>query len=362
MAVEKKLFGYTAARQEVFCYEMTNGNGNRVSVLNYGGIIQSLVVKDRSGNPVDVVLGFESVEEYDSAGGFIGAVVGRVANRITGGQFTLNGRVWPLFQNDGQNHLHGGKEGFSRKVWDVRTGEQEIWLTYISHDGEEGYPGTLSVIVHYAWTDEDELLMEFSYVADQDTPVNLTNHTYFNLNGAGMEGDGGSAMEQELTVSADFYTPVDERGLVTGEILRVEATPFDFRKTRILKEACDDSCPQLAATGGFDHNLVLKGRNQIRLKGGVSGIAMVMDTDCPGVQLYSGNYLRERTGKNGRQYKRRSGICLEPQYFPDSVNISHFPSPFLERNRWKTMKTSYHFYTELYTENEANKKNQEGLG
>lgn len=356
MAVEKERFGCTAAGREVFRYVLINGNGNRVSVLNYGCIIQSVVVKDRKGCPVDVVLGFESIEEYDGAGGFVGAVVGRVANRITGGQFTMNGRVWPLFQNDGQNHLHGGKEGFSRKIWDATAGEQEIWLRYLSHDGEEGYPGTLSVTVHYVWTDEDELIMEFSYVADQDTPVNLTNHTYFNLNGAGMEGSGSSAMEQELTVRAGFFTPVDERGLVTGEVLRVDATPFDFRKPRILEDACDDSCPQLSATGGFDHNLVLEGRDQILLRGLSSGISMAMDTDSPGIQLYSGNYLRERTGKGGRQYRRRSGICLEPQYFPNSVNIGHFPSPFAEKNRWKTVRTSYHFFTEK----EENKKKQEG--
>lgn len=356
MAVEKRQFGYTAAQEEVTCYVLTNKNGNSVSVLNYGCILQSVQVKDKDGHPVDVVLGFESVEGYDSAGGFIGAVVGRVANRITGGSFARNGRVWPLSQNDGKNHLHGGVEGFSKKVWDARTGNQEIWLWYVSRDGEEGYPGTLSVTVHYVWTDEDALVMEFSYAADQDTPVSLTNHAYFNLNGAGAEDGSSAAMEQELTVQAGFYTPVDEKGLVTGEIHKVDGTPFDFRSPKVLACACDDLDPQIAAVGGFDHNLVLNGRDQILLRGLSSGVSMAMDTDSPGVQLYSGNYLRERTGKDGRKYRKCSGICLEPQYFPNSVNISHFLSPYIEKGQWKTVRTIYHFYTE----NGETMNNQEG--
>ena len=356
MSITKELFGYTKDRKEIHRWTIENQRGNKISVLDYGCILQAVVVKDRYGKDIDVVLGFNSVEEYEQAGGFIGAVAGRVANRITGGCFELGGTCYELYKNDGNNHLHGGKEGFSRKIWDCMAKGQELCLKYISCDGEEGYPGTLLTLVRYIWTDDDTLTMECSYLSNRDTVVNLTNHSYFNLNGEGCE----NAMDQELAVSADFYTHVGTDGLVTGEIYKTGGTCFDFHSTRPLRNQCLESDPQIHATSGFDHNLILKGRNQIHLRGLESGVEMTMDTDSPGVQLYSGNYLRECTGKSGKRYGRRSGICLEPQFFPNSVNFTHFPTPFVEKNKWYTVKTKYHFYTsELWEQNNKEGKSNE---
>lgn len=336
MELTKRPFGTTAAGETVTCYVLTNGKGGRAELLDYGLILRALVPACGGGR--DVVLGFDDPAGYETAGGFIGATVGRCANRITGGSFVLGGKRYPLFQNDGENHLHGGKTGFSKRMWRAEEVGGKLLFSLFSPDGEEGYPGNLWVTVAVEWTDGDELVMDYHMYSDKDTVVNLTNHAYFDLSGG-----GAPAVEQSLALDAGYYTGVDARGLVTGEVLRVEGTPFDFRAPKRIADGVDGEDPQLKAVGGYDHNVVLAhgGGPEAVLRAG--DLRMELRTDAPGMQVYSGNYLRDSAGKGGRRHTRRSGICLEPQFFPNSANYWHFPSPLLRAGQGREMHVSYRF-------------------
>jgi aldose 1-epimerase len=337
-------FGSAPDGSPVEQFTLENRQGTRVSAITYGGTIVSIQTRDRVGRPGDVVLGFDSLDGYLRDTAYVGAIVGRCANRIRGGTFALDGRVFRLATNAGADHLHGGIRGFDKAVWRVATfrdGRGEgLELRHTSPDGDEGYPGNLSVEVCYLLTDADELVVDYGAETDAPTPVNLTQHTYFNL------ACGGDVLGHELMLAADTFTPVDPTLLPTGEIASVAGTPLDFRTTTAIGARIAAAHPQLELAGGYDHNYVLRGGESMpalaaRVVERVSGRTLDVFTTEPGVQFYSGNFLDgTAVGKGGRAYGRRSGFCLETQHYPDSPNQPRFPSTILrpgERYRSQTV-------------------------
>ncbi|HEX2271634.1 MAG TPA: aldose epimerase family protein [Pyrinomonadaceae bacterium] len=315
-------------------YKLTNRHGVEVSITNYGGTVTSIKVPDREGVFGDVVLGYETIDEYRRNSGYFGALIGRHANRIARGKFTLNGVAYQLAQNNGANHLHGGNHGFDKRVWRAtETAENVLHLEYFSEDGEENYPGNLTVDVDYSLTDQNELRIEYHATADKDTIVNLTNHSYFNL------ACGGDILGHELMLNADAFTPVSEDLIPTGEIAPVENTIMDFRTARPI------------GSGGYDHNFVLRGwdgsiRSVARLRDPSSGRVMEVLTTEPGIQFYSGNFLDGSVkGKHGVAYQQYAGLCLEAQHFPDAPNHPNFPTTVLRAGEQYHQLTVYRFTT-----------------
>ena len=302
---------------EVKLYTLTNNRGLEVSITNYGGAVVSIKTPDRDGEIADVVLGFETLEEYVRNPRYFGGLIGRHANRIGLGKFSLGGSVFQLTQNNGANHLHGGVKGFDKRVWDVADHSTNLRLEYLSQDGEEGYPGNVTAKVSYALSGNNELVIDYEATTDRDTIVNLTNHSYFNLAG------GGHILDHELTLHAHGFTPVSNELIPTGEIEEVENTRMDFRYGRSI------------ASGGYDHNFVLSDhdgslRPAARLYEPRSGRVLEISTTQPGIQFYSGNFLDGSFhGKGGVVYNQYAGLCLEPQHFPDAPNHPNFPSTVL---------------------------------
>jgi len=315
VTIDKTYFGTTAGA-EVYLYTLTNDLGYKVSITTYGGAITSLWAPDRDGNFGDIVLGFETLDEYVSNPRYFGPLIGRHANRIAQGRFTLNGVEYQLPRNNNANHLHGGFKGFDKRVWNATKGHDVLHLSYLSKDGEEGYPGNIEAFVDYRLSG-NELSLEYRATTDRDTIVNLTNHSYFNLKGE------GTILQHELTLNADGFTPVSEDLIPTGEIKPVAGTSMDFRAGRAI------------ATGGYDHNFVLNDwdgslRSAVRLYEPSSGRVLEILTNQPGMQFYSGNFLDGSfSGKNGVAYVKYAGLCLEPQHFPDAPNHPNFPSTVL---------------------------------
>ncbi|MBM7623811.1 aldose epimerase family protein [Sporohalobacter salinus] len=349
MKVNMKHWGETQGEQ-VYLYTIANDNGMKMKVTNYGGRITALEVPDKEGDLVDVVLGFDSLKDYLNNPNNFGAVIGRYGNRIANGSFTLNNKTYHLAQNNGDNHLHGGFVGFDQRVWNIKAVEKDdevsLVLTYLSEDGEEGYPGNLNVKVTYTLTNDNALRIDYQAKTDQPTVCNLTNHSYFNLNGV-----NSSAMDHQLMINADHYTPIDEEWIPTGAIESVANTPMDFRNpTRVGKRAKQDFW-QLENGVGYDHNYVLNTNGDLNQLAATlyepsTGIFMKMYTEEPGVQLYAGNFLDGSiTGKDGKTYKKHYAICLETQHFPDSPNVSHFPSTVLKPDETYTTTTIYKFST-----------------
>ena len=326
--VTRAAFGKMPDGKSVDVYTLTNANGIEIRAITYGGIITSLRVPDSAGVLGDVVLGFDDLASYLKGHPFFGSIVGRYGNRIAGGKFTLDGRTYTLATNNGPNHLHGGKVGFDKAVWSAEPAAKGVGvvLTHTSPDGDEGYPGTLKVRVTYTLTDKNELVVDYHATTDKPTPVNLTQHSYFNLAGS------GTILHHQLTIHADRYTPVDATLIPTGELASVEGTPFDFRKPTAVGARIDQPHPQLKNGGGYDHNFVLTGapgelRFAARLTDPKSGRTVDISTTEPGVQFYSGNFLDGTlTGKGKQVYQRRAGLCLETQHYPDSPNKPAFPS------------------------------------
>lgn len=347
--VRKEVFGKTSGGETVELYTLKNSKGMEARIINYGGIIVSLKVPDRSGKFDDVVLGFESLEGYLKEHPYFGALIGRYGNRIGKGQFTLNGVIYKLARNNGENHLHGGLKGFDKVLWKARelAGKQgaAIELSYLSKDGEEGYPGNLSATVTYTVTEANELRIDYLATTDKDTVVNLTNHAYFNLAGQG-EGD---ILGHRMMIAADRFTPVDAGLIPTGELLSVAGTPLDFRQPHAIGERIGADHPQLKFGQGYDHNFVLNGAaGTLRLAARVtepkSGRVMEVLTTEPGVQFYSGNFLDGTLrGKAGKVYKHRYGFCLETQHFPDSPNKPNFPTAVLKPGARYQTWTVYRF-------------------
>ena len=330
---------------------LKNRRGVELHAISYGGIITSLKVPDRAGKPGDIVLGFDKPESYwaDPPPPFFGAIVGRYGNRIGKGKFTLDGKPYSLATNNGVNHLHGGNKGFDKVLWAIATkdapeGSQAIF-SRTSKDGEEGYPGNLQVRVTYTLTEKNELIVDYHATTDKATPVNLTQHSYFNLAGEGT----GDILGHQLTIDADRYTPVDDTLIPTGELAPVQGTPFDFRQPTAIGARIDQDNPQLKNGKGYDHNWVLtrKGtglQHAARLTDPKSGRTMDVATTEPGLQFYSGNFLDGTIkGKGGHVYAHRSGLCLETQHFPDSPNKPNFPSTILQPGKAYQSRTVFTF-------------------
>jgi aldose 1-epimerase len=313
-------------------YTLRNANGMEARITNYGGIVVSLTAPDRDGTFEDVVLGFDDVEGYMSTHPYFGAIIGRYGNRIGNGQFTLDGETFTLAKNNGENALHGGLKGFDKAVWDAELvttdGGQALRLTYLSRDGEEGYPGNLTATVTYTLTDENELRIGYKATTDEATPVNLTNHSYFNLAGQG-EGD---ILNHQILINADQFTPVDSGLIPTGELRPVSETPFDFRQPTAIGLRIEEPYEQLVLGGGYDHNFVLNGEaGEMKLAARVyeptTGRVMEVHTTEPGVQFYTGNFLDgSLVLRDGTTVRQSDAFCLEAQGFPDAPNHPDYPS------------------------------------
>ncbi|NND98539.1 MAG: galactose mutarotase [Pirellulaceae bacterium] len=334
-------------------FTLKNANGMTVKVTNYGAIITSIIVSDRDGKLADVALGYDRVEDYINAVDkpYFGAVVGRYGNRIANGEFTLDGETYSLAINNGDNHLHGGVIGFDKVVWDADYDQvnNRITLSYLAKDMEEGYPGNLSVAVTYSLTDDNSIVVDYRAKTDKATPVNVTQHTYFNLKG---EGEG-TILGHELMINAKKYTPVDEGLIPTGEMPDVGGSPFDFTTAKAIGRDIQQDHQQLKFGLGFDHNWVLdKGDNAdaltlaARVHEPTTGRVMEIHTTEPGIQFYCGNFLDGRlTGKSGKNYVHRGGFCLETQHYPDSPNQSSFPSTILKPGESFESQTVFKFST-----------------
>lgn len=329
-------------------YTLQNSKGMRMTVTNFGGKIMTLLVPDRNGKFDDVVLGYDSANQYPAGNPYFGAMIGRFGNRIAAGQFTLNGKSYQLATNNGKNALHGGPTGFHNRVWSVQPqGPGKLMMSYVSADGEEGYPGTLTLNVTYTLTDQNELEISYEATANQPTILNPTHHSFFNLAGAG----NGDILGHQLELMAEQFLPVDEGLIPTGTLTPVDKTPFDFRQPHAIGERIGQNDGQLVAGKGYDHCWVLKksvGAFELaaRVTEPVSGRVMEVWTTEPGLQFYSGNFLTGKDiGKGGKAYNYRTAFCLEAEHFPDSPNRPEFPSTVLNPGEKYQQKTVYRFST-----------------
>jgi aldose 1-epimerase len=353
MTVTQAAFGTMPDGTAIDLFTLTNAHGIEVRLITYGAAIASLKTPDRDGRFEDIVTGFDTLGGYVERSRFFGAVVGRYANRIASARFTLDGRTYALAANNGDNHLHGGRVGFDKVVWKgapfERDGTVGVVMTYVSKDGDEGYPGTVRVTVTYTLTPRDELTTDYSATSDKATPINLTNHSYFNLSGDGH----GDVLRHLLTIDADRYTPTDAGQIPTGEHAPVAGTPFDFRRAEPIGVRIDAADEQIRRAAGYDHNFVLRGwsaaspdrlHHAARLVDPASGRTLDIATTEPGLQFYSGNKLDGSiVGKGGHVYGPRTALCLEPQHFPDSPNRTNFPSTILRPAQEFRSKTTYTF-------------------
>jgi aldose 1-epimerase len=339
-------FGELKDGTSISLYTMTNGKGVTMKVMNYGGIITSLHVPDKDGKPVDVILGYDSLAAYEKQNPFFGALVGRYGNRIGKGKFTLDGKEYSLVKNNNGNHLHGGTKGFDKVVWKIEESRSDdgvaLKLSYLSKDMEEGYPGNLNTEVIYTLTRDNTIRFDYKATTDKKTIVNLTQHTYFNLNGGKAD-----ILGHEVAINADRFVAVDEQLIPTGELEPVENTPFDFRKPVAIGARINAEHEQIKFGKGYDHCWVLNGeglKQAALVYDSISGIEMTLRTTEPGVQFYTGNFLNgSLTGKNNVVYNQRTGFCLETQHFPDSPNKREFPSVVLEPGQTYKSQTSYQF-------------------
>ncbi len=331
-AIDRAVVGTLPDGATVERFTLRNENGVEVELATLGAAIHAIRTPDRAGQVADIVLGFDTLDGWMNNAPFFGVVVGRYANRIANGRFTLDGQEYTLATNDGPNHLHGGNRGFDKVNWSAEvltSDDPAVRFTYVSADGEEGYPGTLTVSVTYTLDDDNELRLDYEATTDAPTVVNLSNHSYFNLAGT------GTVLDHEIRIAADRYTPVDATLIPTGELAPVEDTPFDFRTATAIGARIEADHEQIGIAGGYDHNFVLEGQagtmhEAARVEDPVSGRTLEVETTQPGVQFYTGNFLDGSiVGKAGVAYARNAGFCLETQHFPDSPNQSGFPSTVL---------------------------------
>lgn len=352
MSVCKRSFGFTAAGAEAHIYRIENNSGSYIEVTDFGACLVTAAMPDRDGKLTDVVLGYDSAEGYEKGEAYLGAVVGRNCNRIEKARIQINGRVYRLAANDGENNLHSGPNGYECRLWEeqgVDQRENSVTFGLSSPDGDQGYPGDFRITVKYRLCDDNEIRIHYMGKSDADTVANLTNHSYFNLNGQ----DQGCICDHWVVINAQAFTPVKDNGAIpTGEICPVEGTPMDFTKGRYVGMGIDADHKQLRYVGGYDHNFVCEGyhRGQVRVvacaRGSKSGITMKVASDLPGLQFYTGNFLKEQVGKNGHIYRRRDGFCMETQYFPNSVNEEGFETPALGAGKTYRAMTLYRFGVE----------------
>lgn len=351
LSVSQASFGQSSSGSPVDLFTLTNETGLIVKITNFGGVITEIHAPDKNGVFVDINLGFDHIEPYYKDAPYFGALIGRFGNRIGHGKFTLDGTTYQLDTNNGANHLHGGFVGFDKVVWDASTFETDysvgITLTYLSVDGDQGYPGNLNTTVVYELTNNNELLVKYHAITDKATPINLTQHAYFNLAGK------GDILSHEITINADRFTAVDPAAIPTGELPLVENTPFDFRSPRLIGENINADDEQIRNGNGYDHNYVLNKTHEkelslaARVLESNSGRVLEVFTQEPGVQFYSGNFLDGSLTGKGWNYTRRSGFCLEPQHFPDSPNQPHFPNTILRPGEEYTSLMSYKFSVKI---------------
>ncbi|MBP3609186.1 MAG: galactose mutarotase [Lachnospiraceae bacterium] len=330
MKITKTSFGTTKNGEKATLYTMENSNGMKVSVTDYGATIVHIIVPDRDGKMADVSLGYDDVKGYDENGTYYGAFIGRNGNRIANASFTLNGVKYDLDKNDGPNNLHGGFKGYNNFFFETECFEEEgevsVEMSRLSPDMEQGFPGNLDITVTYTLTEENELAIEYLGVSDKDTIVNLTNHTFFNLAGH----DSGTILDHKVFIDADYFTPTDDGLIPTGELRTVDGTPMDFRTEQVVGDRIDADYEPLKQAGGYDHNYVLNNSGEdveyvASLYDPKSGRRMEVFTDLPGMQLYAGNFIDGKaTGKGGKVYTKREGICFETQLFPDACNEKEF--------------------------------------
>ncbi|MDQ2809027.1 MAG: galactose mutarotase [Chloroflexota bacterium] len=348
MAITEQPFGTTGDGTTILGYTLSNGQGLEATIMTYGGILVALRTPDRHGQLADVTLGFDTLAPYLGDHAYFGALIGRYGNRIAHGTFQLQGQTYHLARNNGPNHLHGGLGGFDKRIWQAQPDSAgalaRLQLTYLSRDGDEGFPGNLQVTVVYTLTADNALRLDYSATTDQATVVNLTNHTYFNL------GDTPDILAHELQIAADYFLPVDATLIPTGELAPVAGTPLDFRRPTAIGARIQTADPQLQrAAGGYDHTWVLDGpgsspSHAAQVYDPSSGRVLDVYTTQPGVQFYSGNMLDGTlTGKGGRRYGKHSGLCLETQHFPDSPNQPQFPSTVVAPGATYRQTTLYQF-------------------
>jgi len=348
MSINEENFLKGQDNKDIFLYTISNKNGMKAQVTNFGAIVVSLLVPDKNGKLDDVVLGYDNVCNYFDNLSYFGAIIGRHANRIEDAHFELNGVSYDLEKNELKNHLHGGSKGFHKVIWkkvDSEDVSNSITFTYLSKDKEQNYPGNLKVNVTYTITDDNSFEIDYYAVSDKDTVVNLTNHTYFNLSGKQLN----NILDHEIKIYADKFTPVDKDCIPTGEICDVDGTVLDFTEMKPIKSGIFSDDIQVVYGNGFDHNWVLNEKGDSLKQAAevfdpLSGRRMEVYTTKPGLQFYSGNAIKSlQTGKYGIQYKPRSGFCLETQFFPNSMKHRHFPSPILLKGKEYRHKTIHKF-------------------
>ncbi|MCI5730872.1 MAG: galactose mutarotase [Eubacterium sp.] len=344
MSMATRRFGTTKEGAAVTLYTITNKNGLSVSAIDYGANIVSLMVPDKNGVVEDIVLGFDDVAGYEVNGCFFGAFIGRHGNRIGQAKFELNGKTYELEKNDGANNLHGGTPGYHQVMYQASTTDNSVTFTRVSPDMEQGYPGNLEISLTYTLTDENELKLDYVTKSDEDTLCNLTNHSYFNLKGH----KGGEITDHIVTIKANGFTGTSDDLIPDGSIVDVTETPMDFRKPRRVADDIDSDYAPIVLAGGYDHNFVLdKPEGSFEKVAEVteetSGRTMEVYTDLPGMQLYSGNFIEKENGKEGHIYTKRTGICFETQYFPNSINVPEFTPCVLKAGDTFRSATVYKF-------------------
>ena len=341
-------FGKIKDGREAHLYLLENANGMKACVTDYGAALVKLLVPDKDQKLRDVVLGYDDAAGYEKGTASLGATVGRNANRIGGAQVTINGKDYDLVKNDkGKNNLHSGPDHYNHRMWEtVEYTDDHVTFVLHSPDGDQGYPGALDMHVTYTLDDTNTLDIHYEAVPDQDTVINMTNHSYFNLNGH----NSGSAMGHKAVLYADYFTPADAESIPTGEIRSVEGTPMDFRTAKTLEKEIEADYEPLKFGGGYDHNWVLKNEGRFDKVAEViseeSGITMEVYTDLPGIQMYSVNFLNNEPGKGGAVYPKRGAVCMETQYFPDAVHHENFPQPLCRKGEKYDTHTAYRFLTE----------------
>lgn len=323
-------------------FTMSNGK-TQVDIMNYGATIVAIRTLDKNGDTVDVVCGYDNVEDYINHGGYLGAIIGRNSNRISNAKFILNGKEYKVANNENKNNLHGGNVGFDKKMWDISAEEDGLVCKITSEDMEEGFPGKAEITVKYTLSDDNELGIEYTANCDKDTVMNLTNHTYFNLNGH----NSGSIVNHTLKLYSDFYTPVDENCCPTGEVCKVDGTVFDFRSARVVGKDIDN-VPDIDITSGYDHNFILNTKDKeiaiaAEAQGDKTGIKMEVYTNKPAIQFYAGNCMDECVAKDNANYKKRQGFCLETQFTPNCLTYNHLGDAILRAGQTYNYKTIYKF-------------------
>lgn len=338
-----KYFGKTNDNKDIYLYTIKNNNGMSATLTNYGAILVSLFVPDKDDHQIDVVLGYDKLENYFINDAHFGATIGRNANRIKDGKFILNNIEYKLEQNENNNNLHSSTNGYDKRVWDASVKDNSIEFIYHSPDMDQGFPGNLDISVTYSLTEQNELVIDYKGISDKDTVINLTNHSYFNLSGE------NNILDHQVWINSNSFTIIDDELIPTGEIKKTENTPMDFTIQKKIGKDIEKNYDQLVMAGGYDHNWVLnKKENEFALVSTLynenNGILMEVFTDLPGLQMYTGNFIDgSLLGKNGIKYEKRSGVCFETQYFPNSINTNSFKSPITKAGEKYKTRTSYKF-------------------